>query len=184
MPHGRNVAEAERAAGFHLPFVNGHDAAADDFRNVGAAVDAEREHGGDHFADAKGQQDDEINYHELHDHRRSADNGQVDAANCIAELHFARLLMSGADDCHDEAERYAYQNRKEGDLQCFGETAGQVLPAILFNKVGVKLIAEILPPPGDTVKKLVTEILLPKMHSKIPFKNCDKGRNKGRPFLC
>ena len=108
-----------------LACVNGHDAAADDLGDVSAGVDAERQHG-DADAVVRRGENDVVNDHELHNHRRAADDRQIQLAEAVgqAEEKFphagthigAGFIPGGTNDGDNHADDDAENNGCKGDF--------------------------------------------------------------------
>ena len=86
MPHRAHIAEPEASSSLKLSLVNGHNAAAEYFRDVCAGVYTERENT-DQNAVLRGNKDKEIGNHQLNHNGSSANNRQIDFAYSVQKSH-------------------------------------------------------------------------------------------------
>ena len=81
----------------------------------------------------------------MNDHRRAADDCQVQFAEGIQETEIARFVMRGADDGHHKAHQNAQQNGKERDLHRHQKAVGQVFPAAFLHEIDIKGFFQVQP---------------------------------------
>ena len=84
--------------------------------------------------------DNELNYKELNNTRRSADNGKIDPAYKVSDLHFARLIVREANYRNDKSQHHSYKNGEKCYQKRCSEAVCKIMPAVLFNEILLKTI--------------------------------------------
>ena len=106
MPHRLNIGKAQTAPGLKLPLVDGHYAASENFRHICPGINAKGDYRNDNLAYFHRAKDNKINNHQLHQHRRSPDNGQIQLAEKIADFQLSCLVIGGTNNRNQKPNGY------------------------------------------------------------------------------
>ena len=122
--HGLHMVHPDGVGCFKLPFVDGDDAAPDDFRHIGSGIDGDNEEGGKPAVHIHTHcQGVTVNNNSgLYHHRGPAENFDVDGQKSVDKLEDKSVYpfvgyRDGTDDPHQQANTGPDQGADDGDHQ-------------------------------------------------------------------
>ena len=113
--HRLNMGKAQGTAGLCLSFGHRFDACADNLRYISPGIDPETDGSDDNLVAVPGRKNQIINYHNLHDQRRSSDHRGIKVTESRQRLHNRIFAVLRADlyHRHQNADEHAQKNSEQ-----------------------------------------------------------------------
>ena len=157
--HGAQAGKAQRTAGLGLALFHGHNAAADDLRHIGSAVETAGDDAHDHLVNTHGAEDAEVDNQHLKQKRRTTEQVDVEGGKLAqqsdqrnAQIGKEALATGGhilhlrqTQDGQQGAQRHTHQDGVEGNLQRNAQALQVLEPAVAGDQVHVDFFVQVLP---------------------------------------